>query len=72
MAENKTTRLAEIYQSEKSRGGGAMSTFGKAALEKIDPRRIFNQKGFLAAALPSLFKAYTESLNSVLLSTLYL
>lgn len=58
MAENKTTRLAEIYQSEKSKGGGAMSTFGKAALEKIDPRRIFNQKGFLAAALPSLFKAY--------------
>jgi hypothetical protein len=58
MAENKTTRLAEIYKSEKTKGGGVASTFGKAALEKMDPRRIFNQKGFLAAALPSLFKAY--------------
>jgi len=69
MAENKTTRLAEIYQSEKSRGGGAMSTFGKAALEKIDPRRIFNQKGFLAAALPSLFKAYRATPDKSLKTT---
>jgi hypothetical protein len=58
MAENKTTRLAEIYKSEKSKGGGVGSTLGKAALEKMDPRRVFNQQGFLAAALPSLFKAY--------------
>jgi hypothetical protein len=58
MAENKTTRLAEIYKSEKTRGGGVASSLGKAALEKMDPRRVFNQQGFLAAALPSLFKAY--------------
>jgi hypothetical protein len=58
MAENRTTRLAEIYKSEKSKGGGVGSTLGKAALEKMDPRQLFNQKGFLAAALPSLFKAY--------------
>jgi len=58
MAENKTTRLAEIYKSEKSKGGGVGSTLGKAALEKMDPRRVFNQQGFLAAALPSLFKSY--------------
>jgi hypothetical protein len=58
MAENRTTRLAEIYKSEKSKGGGVGSTLGKAALEKMDLRQVFNQKGFLAAALPSLFKAY--------------
>lgn len=56
--DNKTTRLAEIYKSEKSKGGGITSSLGKAALEKLDPRQIFNQKGFLASALPSLFKSY--------------
>ena len=58
MAQDRTTRLAEIYKSERTNGGGVTSTLGKAALEKLDPRRMFNQKGFLAAALPSLFKAY--------------
>jgi len=56
--DNKTTRLAEIYKSEKSKGGGITSSLGKAALEKLDPRQIFNQTGFLASALPSLFKSY--------------
>jgi flagellum-specific peptidoglycan hydrolase FlgJ len=55
---DKTSRLAEIYKSEKAKGGGLASTFGKRALEKIDPRQMFDQKGLLAAALPSVFKAY--------------
>jgi len=63
MAQNKSTRLADIYKAEKSQGGGVASTFGKAALEKIDPRNVFNQQGFLAAALPSLFKAYRAPTN---------
>jgi hypothetical protein len=58
MATNKKSRLAEIYRSEKKKGGGVASALGKAAIEKIDPRQMFNQKGFLAAAMPSLFKAY--------------
>jgi len=63
MAQNKSTRLADIYKAEKSQGGGVASTFGKAALEKIDPRNVFNQQGFLAAALPALFKAYRAPTN---------
>lgn len=58
MATNKKSRLAEIYRSEKKKGGGVASTLGKAAIEKIDPRQLFNQKGFLAAIMPALFKAY--------------
>ena len=57
MAEKKS-RLAEIYKAEKERGGGVFSTLGKRAKEKFDPRQMFNQKGFAAAALPSLFKSY--------------
>lgn len=52
------SRLAEIYKAEKARGGGVASTLGKRALEKFDPRQFFNQDSFLAAVLPSLFKAY--------------
>ena len=55
---DKQSRLAEIYKAEKERGGGVFSTLGKRAKEKFDPRQMFNQKGFAAAALPSLFKAY--------------
>ena len=55
---DKQSRLAEIYKAEKERGGGVLSTLGKRAKEKFDPRQMFNQKGFAAAALPSLFKAY--------------
>ena len=55
---DKQSRLAEIYKAEKERGGGVFSTLGKRAKEKFDPRQMFNQKGFAAAALPSLFKSY--------------
>ena len=58
---DKQSRLAEIYKAEKSRGGGIASTLGKRALEKMDPRKFFNQKGFMAAALPSLFKSYSAT-----------
>lgn len=58
---DKTTRLAEIYKSEKGKGGGLGSTLGKAFLEKIDPRKMFNQGGLMAAMLPSLFKAYSAT-----------
>jgi len=27
----------------------------------VDPRQFFNQKGFMAAALPSLFKSYSAT-----------
>lgn len=57
----KKSRLAEIYKSEKTKGGGIASTLGKRFVEKIDPRQIFNQSGFLAAALPSMFKAYSAT-----------
>ena len=55
---DKQSRLAEIYKAEKAQGGGIASTLGKRTLEKIDPRQFFNQKGFMAAAIPSLFKSY--------------
>jgi len=58
---DKQSRLAEIYKAEKSKGGGIASTLGKRALEKVDPRQFFNQKGFMAAALPSLFKSYSAT-----------
>jgi hypothetical protein len=58
---DKQSRLAEIYKAEKSKGGGIASTLGKRALEKIDPRKFFNQKGFLATALPSMFKSYSAT-----------
>lgn len=57
----KQSRLAEIYKSEKTKGGGIASTLGKRFLEKVDPRQLFNQSGFLAAALPSMFKAYSAT-----------
>jgi lysozyme len=58
------SRLAEIYRAEKEKGGGVFSAVGKRTLEKIDPRQLFNQRGFLAAALPSLFKAYSATSRS--------
>ena len=65
------SRLAEIYKSEKAKGGGLASALGKRALEKIDPRRMFNQKGLAAAIAPSLFKTYsaTAGKSSAALST---
>lgn len=64
MARRPLTRLAQIYQQEKASGGGAFSTIGKRSLEKIDPRQMFNQSGFLAMLLPSLFKAYKAAPTS--------
>ena len=55
------SRLAEIYKAERTKGGGIASTLGKRTLEKMDPRQFFNQKGFMAAALPSLFKSYSAT-----------
>jgi len=55
---DKKSRLAEIYKSEKTTGGGLTSTLGKRFKEKFDPRQMFNQQGFMAALLPSIFKAY--------------
>ena len=55
------SRLAEIYKAEKLKGGGIASTLGKRTLEKLDPRQFFNQKGLMAAALPSLFKSYSAT-----------
>lgn len=55
------SRLAEIYKSEKQKGGGLTSTLGKRFLEKIDPRQMFDQSGLLAAMLPSLFKSYSAT-----------
>ena len=55
------SRLAEIYKSEKAKGGGLVSALGKRALEKIDPRQMFNQKGLAAAIAPSLFKSYSAT-----------
>jgi len=63
------SRLADIYKSEKSSGGGLGSTLGKAALEKIDPRKMFNQQGLMAAMLPSLFKAYKATPKSNAMSS---
>ena len=63
------SRLADIYKSEKNSGGGLGSTLGKAALEKIDPRKIFNQQGLMAAMLPSLFKAYRATPKSNTMSS---
>lgn len=57
MAERKS-RLAQIYKSEKEKGGGIVSTLGKRALEKIDPRQMFDQGGLMAQLFPSIFKAY--------------
>ena len=54
----KPSRLTEIYLAEKKAGRGLGSAVGKAALEKIDPRQFFNQKGLLANILPSFFKTY--------------
>ena len=64
---DKKSRLAEIYKSEKATGGGLTSTLGKRFKEKFDPRQMFNQQGFMAAFLPSIFKAYkAPSLSSKL------
>jgi flagellar protein FlgJ len=58
------SRLAEIYKSEKAKGGGLVSALGKRTLEKIDPRQMFNQKGLAAAIAPSLFKSYSATRGS--------
>jgi len=58
---DKRSRLAEIYTSEKKQGGGISSALGKRALEKIDPRQMFNQQGLMAAMFPKLFKAYSAT-----------
>lgn len=58
MATGKKSRLAEIYLSEIKKGGSVASALGKAAAEKLDIRQMFDQKGFLAAAFPAMFKAY--------------
>ena len=63
------SRLAEIYKSEKNSGGGLGSTLGKAALEKIDPRKMFNQRGLMATMLPSLFKTYSATPKSNTMSS---
>ena len=55
------SRIAEIYKSEKQKGGGLASAVGKRFLEKVDPRKIFDQKGLMAAMLPSLFKSYSAT-----------
>jgi GH24 family phage-related lysozyme (muramidase) len=48
------SRLAEIYRSEKQAGGGLGSAIGKSLKEKIDPRKMFDQKGLLVSMFPSL------------------
>ena len=65
---DKKSRLAEIYKSEKATGGGLTSTLGKRFKEKFDPRQMFNQQGFMAALLPSIFKAYKAPTSSSKLS----
>jgi hypothetical protein len=55
------SRLSEIYKSEKTKGGGLFSTLGKRALEKIDPRQLFDQSGLLSAMAPKLFKQYSAT-----------
>ncbi len=52
------SRLAQIYKSEKTKGGGVGSTIGKRVLEKLDPRQMFDQYGMLPMLLPGLFKSY--------------
>ena len=52
------SRLADVYRKEKKAGGGVVSALKKRTAEKYDPRQFFDQKGMLAAVLPSLFKAY--------------
>ena len=57
MAQDKQSRLAEIYTYQKSQGGGIGSTISSRVKEKFDPRQLINQKGLLAAMFPAL-KAY--------------
>lgn len=65
MAKNeKQSRLTEIYLAQKAKGGGLGSALSERAKEKFDPRQMFNQKGLLAAVLPSLFKAYKSPTSS--------
>lgn len=54
------SRLAEIYRSEKSTGGGLGSAIGKNLKEKIDPRKMFDQRGLLVSMFPSL-KTYNAT-----------
>jgi hypothetical protein len=53
--------LADVIRKQRSSGSGAagslFSAIGKKTLEKIDPRRMFNQQGIITALFPSL-KAY--------------
>jgi hypothetical protein len=54
------SRLAEIYRNEKQAGGGLGSAIGKSLKEKIDPRKMFDQKGLLVSMFPSL-KTYNAT-----------
>lgn len=58
-------RLAEIYAQEKKTGGGLGTAVGKTAMEKMDPRQIFDQKGIITAIFPSLkpYKASREKIS---------
>jgi hypothetical protein len=58
------SRLAEIYRSEKSTGGGLGSAVGKRLKEKIDPRQALDQSGLLVSMFPSL-KTYKATKNKV-------
>jgi hypothetical protein len=50
--------LSDIYKQEAKSGKGLSSALGKKALEKMDPRRMFDQSGLLVAMFPAL-KAYS-------------
>jgi hypothetical protein len=52
--------LADIYKQEKRAGKGLGSALGKKTLEKIDPRRMFDQSGLLTAMFPAL-RAYSAT-----------
>ena len=53
--------LADVIRKQRTSGSGAtgalVTSIGKKTLEKIDPRRMFNQQGIITALFPSL-KAY--------------
>ena len=63
MSEN---RLIDIVKGARASGQGAFSALGtglkERLKEKIDPRRMFNQKGLMTALFPSL-KAYKSGVS---------
>jgi len=69
MAKKQSSRLTEIYLSQKAKGGGLGSALVERAKEKFDPRQTFSQSGLLAAMLPSLFKAYKSPTRAALKKT---